>query len=194
MPRQPAETESTAGDCPFPIEPNDNLGWIGREPTADEQEVVDWLKSRRLPSRILHVGVGTALLWREFGDCVVQGLTKDGGESDNAQSLGLEAIVCNKYDLDSYRGRLRDPFDCIVDVNIRSYACCDRHFKEYMGAMLATLSPSGMLLTSRRGLDYLVPTSLSELRTLCPQWRVRTHGKVVVMRPGYMHRFRQFAA
>ena len=181
-----------AQPCPHPVEPNDDQGWLGREPTEDEKEVVAWLKRRGTPaSRILHVGVGTGLLSREFGGRVAQGLTKDGGEAKNARSIGLDVILCNKYDVLPYKNLLGNPFDCIVDVNVRSYACCDTHFREYMDAMLESLSPGRMLVTSRRGLDYLVPTSLDQLRTLCPRWRVRSHGNVVVMRPGYTYRFRQ---
>ena len=189
MPRPLAEAESVEGHCPYPIEPNDNPGWIGREPTPDEREIVDWLNRRTLPSRILHAGVGTALLTREFGARVVQGFTKDGGEYRNARELGLDTLVCNKYDVSSYKNLLQNSFDCIVDVNVRSYACCDAHFREYMDLMLESLTRKGMLLTSRRGLDYLVPTSIAELKTLCPDWRVRAHGNVVVMRQGYAFRF-----
>jgi hypothetical protein len=181
-----------AAPCPYPLEPNNNQGWLGREPTQDEIEVVEWLKrSSRVPRRILHIGVGTALLSREFGDRVAQGVTKDGAEAENARAVGLDVIVCNKYQVAVLKPLLKNPFDCIVDVNIRSYACCDSHFREFMDAMLVSLSRSGMLLTSRRGLEYLVPTSLADLRTLCPRWRVRAHGNVVVMRPGYAYRFRQ---
>ncbi|MEO8576079.1 MAG: hypothetical protein ABI556_05235 [Gemmatimonadales bacterium] len=115
----------------------------------------------------------------------IQGLTRDGGERTNATELGLDAVLCNKYDVSSYRALLKQSLDCVVDVNVRSYACCDSHFRDYMDLMLESLSPSGMLLTSRRGLDYLVPTSIAELRTLCPRWRISAAGNVVVMRPGY---------
>ena len=188
MQRRPAEENSRAERCPYPLEPNANPGWIGREPTADEREVVDWLKRRRLPDRILHVGVGTALLSKEFGTRVAQGLTKDGGEAEHAREAGLDTVLCNKYDVSSYKSLLQNTFDCIVDVNVRSYSCCDSHFTEYMDLMLESLTPSGMLLTSQRGLNYLVPTSLEELRTLCPHWRIRAQGSVVVMRPGYAYR------
>jgi len=191
LPTQQAEPDSASGHRPAAVEPNSSPGWVGREPTIDEREIVDWLKRRKVPSRILHVGIGTALLSREFGGRVVQGLTKDGGEASNARELGLDAIVCNKYDVRSYKTLLKNSFDCIVDVNVRSYACCDWHFAEYMDLMLQSLTRSGMLLTNRRGLDYLVPTSLAELRTLCPRWKVRAHANVVVMRPGYIYRLQR---
>lgn len=176
---------------PLAIVPNDDAGWLGREPTVDEQEVVAWMRRRRIPARILHVGVGTGFLSREFGSSVSQGLTKDGGEARHARTFGLEAVVCNKYDVASYSSSLYDPFDCIVDVNIRSYACCDDHFREYMDRMMNALTASGMLLTSRSGLEYLVPTSVEELRRLCRDWTIRTNGNVVVMRPRLLLRVRK---
>ena len=175
--------------CPVPVVENDDRGWLGREPTSDEQELVAWMKGHGVPGRILHVGIGTALLSREFGTRVVQGLTRDGAEAENARGLGLDVILCNKYDVASYADALNSPFDCIVDVNIRSYACCDVHFREYMLQMLDSLAVEGRLLTSTRGLDYLVSTPIHELRRLCPEFTIRKWGNVVSMRPGIRHRF-----
>jgi hypothetical protein len=158
------------------------VGWLGRDPTTDEQEVVEWISSRPLPSRILHVGIGNAYLTGKFGKRVIQGLTKDGGEARHATTLGLNAILCNKYDVHSYQSLLNQPFDCIVDVNIRSYACCDVHFVEYMSLLRATLSRHGALLTNRRGLEYLRPTSIGALKELCPEWSIRQEGNVVILR------------
>ena len=143
--------------CPENVWPNNDTGWLAREPTNDEVEVVAWIKRHRLPERILHVGIGNSLLSREFGDRVVQGLTRDGGEATHAKQAGLETLVCNKYDVTSYEHLLERNIDCIVDVNIRSYACCDAHFLAYMDVMRTALSPGGYLLTSRSGLDYRVP-------------------------------------
>ena len=182
--------------CPYPLEPNDSPGWLGREPTVDEREIVAWIERGRLPARVLHVGIGTAYLSARWGPRVVQGITKDGGEAANARELGLDALLCNKYDVRSYERMLTSPVDCVVDANIRSYRCCDPHFQEFMNLMRRSLSPDGMLVTNARGLGYLVPTSADELKKLCPDWRISTRGNVVVMRPragtgisGFFRRF-----
>jgi hypothetical protein len=172
---------------------NTDRGWLGRTPTLDEREVVEWMHARAIPKRILHVGVGNALLSAEFGTRVVQGITRDGSEAVHGRSLGLDVIVCNKYDVASYSARLSEPFDCIVDVNVRSYACCDSHFKHYLDRLLAALSYSGMLLTNKRGLDYQIPTSLPELRRLADGWKVRIDGNVMIMRPQALLRLRKWA-
>jgi hypothetical protein len=146
-------------------------------------EVVAYLQRLRSSGRILHVGVGNSVLRTTLGETVVQGLTRDGAEVVRAAELGLSVVLCNKYDVGSYREKLTAPFDCIVDVNIRSYACCDRHFQEYMAEMAKCLSDRGALLTGKRGLAYLVPTSLQDLKQFCPDWSVRVDGNVVIMRP-----------
>jgi len=189
---QPVATDPQPTACPHPLEPNDDLGWLGREPTLDEREVVEWLKQRRVPSRILHVGIGNSLLSKEFGKNVAQAMTKDGAEARNAEALGVPTILCNKYDVGSYAERLLAPFDLIVDVNIRSYACCDRHFVEYLEEMLEALGPNGSLVTSRRGLEYLVPTSVESLKVLASSWTVRSEGNVVIMRPRATIRVRKW--
>jgi len=168
--------------CPEIIIENCDQGWLGREPTLDEQDVVAWLQSQKLYERILHIGVGTSLLHAGLGSRVRQGVTRDGGEATVARSAGLDVVVCNKYAVPSYRDKILGPFDCIVDVNIRSYACCDAHFMEYMRFLLSLLSPQGVLVTSNRGLQYLHPTSIKALRSLFTDCAVRCHGNVVVMR------------
>ncbi len=168
--------------CPEVIKENHDQGWLGREPTQDEQEVVSWMRSYNIRGQILHVGVGTSLLHKSFGSMVSQGITRDGGEATAARSAGLDVVVCNKYAVPSYRDKILGPFDCIVDVNIRSYACCDAHFMEYMRFLLSLLSPQGVLVTSNRGLQYLHPTSIKALRSLFTDCAVRCHGNVVVMR------------
>ncbi len=168
--------------CPEFIVENSDQGWLGREPTLDEQEVVVWLRAQNRYESILHVGVGISLLHSSFGSRVRQGLTRDGGEAAAARSAGLAVVVCNKYAVSSYCDRIVGPFDCIIDVNIRSYACCDKHFLEYMDYMYSLLRPDGVLVTSNLGLNYIRPTSIVQLRLLCPQWGIRCYGNVVVMR------------
>jgi hypothetical protein len=164
------------------VDPDGN-GWLGKSTTPDEEEVSDWVARHPSLERILHVGVGNASLRQRFGIRVKQALTKDGAEARHAEKLGLTTLLCNKYDIASYAGDLRAPFDCIVDVNIRSYSCCDVHFREYMDLMRKSLEPKGVLLTNRRGLDYLRPTSTAELRSLCPEWTIRDKGNVVALYP-----------
>ena len=122
-------------NCPFPLIPNEDRGWLGRPPTDDELDIVAWLERHGAPDRILHVGVGNSLLRERFGERVIQGITKDGAEALEAERRSFAVLVCNKYDISSYEKRLIRPFDCIVDVNLRSYACCDTHFQSYMAAM-----------------------------------------------------------
>lgn len=179
-------------ECPIPVLPNEDQGWLGREPTQDECEIAAWIEARKPAGRILHVGVGNSLLFRMFGSRVMQGLSRDGGEVSHARQLGLDVILCNKYDVNSYAAKLKKPFDCIVDPNVRSYSCCTPHFSEYMSVLLAALAPGGIVLTSKRGLAYLVPTSTAELRALCPDWRVSANGNVVVMKPRLRFRFRSW--
>ncbi len=169
--------------CPEHVVPNDNEGWLHREPTADEVEVAGWMRSKRGFRKVLHVGVGNCLLTRRFGAAVAQGISKDGREVAHAATLGLDVLLCNKYNVVAYRERLRSPFDLVVDVNIRSYACCDSHFRDYMSLMLDALNSRGILVTSTRGLDYLIPTSIAELQRLCPEWKLKRRGNIVTMRP-----------
>jgi hypothetical protein len=159
-------------------------GWLGRAPTPDEREILSYLLKRRsLPQSILHIGVGNSLLYQALGDVVKQGLTLDGQEEEFSREMGLPTILANKYATETYSTELLPCFDCIVDVNIRSYACCDKHFRDYMLLLANRLSSNGVLLTSRRGLAYRKPTSLTELRQLCPQFHIKPLKNVILMLP-----------
>jgi hypothetical protein len=185
----PIAQASPAGrHCPAPLQPNNSIGWLGTAPTQDEQDVVEYMRRRGVPRRICHVGVGNGLLWTVFGNRVAQALTKDGMEAENAREIGMDVILCNKYDVNSYSALLRSPFDCIVDVNIRSYACCDIHFMAYMQLMFESLSENGTILTSQAGLDYLKPTSMAELRRMFPSRSIVRDGNVVVIKPRLLRR------
>jgi hypothetical protein len=54
-----------------------------------------------------------------------------------------------------------------------------------MDLMHSSLQPGGVLLTNRRGLAYLRPTSIAELRSLCPEWRTHEKGNVVALYAGH---------
>jgi hypothetical protein len=107
------------------------MGGSGSQSLRTNGEVSDWLARHPPPQRILHVGVGNASLCQRFGFLVVQAPPLDSAEASNAEKVGLPTLICNKYDIASYAADLRAPFDCLVDVNIRSYSCCGLHFGEH---------------------------------------------------------------
>lgn len=171
--------------CPsFEIH-RDGQGWLGRVPTGDEQEILQFLlKRRRIPEAILHIGVGNSLFFQALGTSVRQGLTIDEKEAVFSRGLGLPTLLCNKYAVSSWKHNTIGPFDCIIDVNIRSYSCCDTHFFEYISALADNLSPRGVIITSRRGLSYLKPTTVLQLRQMFEDWSIAEHNNVVIMKPG----------
>jgi|688.fasta_scaffold73804_2 hypothetical protein len=170
--------------CPNPsVNPN-GKGWLGKLPTIDEREILAYLLTRTSPpNSILHVGVGNSLFYQALGDRVKQGLTLDGLEADFSRSMGLPTVLANKYAIDSYANELTTPFDCIIDANIRSYSCCDAHFKVYMEFLATCLKPGGCILTSMQGLSYLKPISLTELGLQCPKYSIKRMRNVVSMLP-----------
>ena len=102
----------------------------------------------------------------------------------HTRNLGLEVIFVQQVRRPIVCGQTGEfNLTASVDPNVRSYTCCTAHFVEFMYTMLAVLAPGGFLLTSKRGLEYLVPTTVKELAALCPAWTIRSHGPVVVMKP-----------
>ena len=171
--------------CALEIINADGNGWLGKLPTPDEQEILAYLQKRRFPpSRILHVGLGNSLFFQALGSRVKQGITLDGKEAEFASGLGLATILANKYSVASYMSNILGAFDCVIDVNIYSYSCCDTHFRDYLDLLHANLLPHGVLLTSCRGLAYRKPITINDLRVLCPKWTIGVRGNIVALLPG----------
>lgn len=178
-------TMSNEQKCPDPRVDENGQGWLGRQPTEDERSIAKFLVNYSDQfSAILHVGVGNSLLFQLLGKKVKQGITIDGKEANHSRTMGLPTILANKYAIPFYHAQLAQPFDCIVDVNIRSYSCCDHHFAEYMELMRSCLTPRGILLTSPAGLAYRQPTTLKQLSELCKTWTIGLKHNTIIMLPG----------
>jgi hypothetical protein len=68
-------------------------------------------------------------------------------------AANARTLLANKHDerlLPSIGGN----FDLIVDVNLKSFACCERHFRTTMLFFAGSLTSRGKLITAQSGLEF----------------------------------------
>lgn len=138
-------------------------GWQLRPTTLAEQAVISFFKAeqaRVTGKRLLHVGIGNSSVFRAIGLqlSAFVGLTVNLPEKVHfEETFGYPAhariFLANKHDARNYDS-IAGPFDLIVNVNLKSFACCERHFHDMMAAYVNRLAPDGMIITAGTGVGW----------------------------------------
>ena len=110
--------------------------------------------------RILHVGLGNSSIFRAYGHrfAAFTGLTvglpeKLYFEATFGCPANVEIHLANKHDPRNY-AKIQGPFDLIIDVNLKSFACCEVHFHDMLMFYVARLNHGGVVLTAASGLAF----------------------------------------
>ncbi|MEO6504032.1 MAG: hypothetical protein ABIQ09_19250 [Jatrophihabitantaceae bacterium] len=135
--------------------------WSSFEPTPDQRRIEAWLAEHVGPEdRLLHVGVGGSQLAEAFASRTreIVGITISPGEAHRGNALGLDnyrVLLRNKY---QHWADAPGPFDVVIDNNLTTFACCLSHVVTMLAWYSASLAPTGVLLTDRVGLGWVVST------------------------------------
>jgi hypothetical protein len=154
------------GDCGGPHDlsfAHSKSSWESKPTTCAEQAVIRYLvqwPDRYRGKSLLHVGVGNGALFAATKAALgaFTGVTISRPELDkfNREFGGLpnaRVVLANKHD-DRVFDAIGDRFDIIVDVNLKSFACCEKHFGRTMTYFARSLSQGGSLITAQSGLDF----------------------------------------
>lgn len=162
--------------------------WLTIETTPDQKRIEDYLKKNDLKNKtILHIGTGNSSFAKEFcKNNKVDSITVVADELAYAQSLNLENYQCfklNKYS--SELKKLANKYDCIVDNNLSSFACCKVHFIEMIQNYISLLNDTGAIYTDQKGMEYhqsfAFPISINELKELFPQLAIKTDNFTIIL-------------
>ena len=138
-------------------------GWESKSTTCAEQAVIGYLT--KVPSRyrdktLLHVGIGNGALFGAMGAELrtFTGITISRPELDQVRTRFKDAasartLLANKHD-ERFFPSIGGDFDLIVDVNLKSFACCEKHFRTTMQFFASSLTPGGTLMTAQSGLEF----------------------------------------
>lgn len=156
----------TFRDCggPYDLSPEHSTSsWESKETTCAEQAVIRYLveePSRYREKTLLHVGIGNGGLFEAIGRELkaYTGITISRPELDCFRrqfpdSKNARTALVNKHD-ERFFGSMGGDFDIIVDVNLKSFACCEKHFRATMSYFARALTCGGKLVTAQSGLDF----------------------------------------
>ena len=133
-------------------------------------------KSQRLyqGKKILHIGIGNSSVYRELKDVFKQidGITNTQQELEAGRRLSDEygIYLINKYNPDEFK-YIDNNYDVIVDVNLKSFACCNEHWLSYLKAVIGKLKVGGRLISHTAGFggypsDFDNSMTMNELHKL----------------------------
>ena len=150
------------------------LDYSNCEPTEDQAAINRWLRSAALDGLdVLHVGTGNSSVARLLdGSARVVSVTVARGEFEHAQSLGLRDYrvhLLNKHSRDFAERFAAAGFDCVLDNNLASFACCQRHLERYFDALARLLKPGGFVLTHWLGMQWTLDVGVDDVETV---WRL----------------------
>jgi hypothetical protein len=137
--------------------------WEAKPTTEAETAVIAFLQQRPqlyAGKRLLHVGVGNCSLPAALADDLAAyvGLTislpeQRLFEEKFAATEHTRLLLANKYDPRDY-SMIEGLFDLIIDVNLKSFACCEKHFGQLMALYTERLKSGATLITAESGVLF----------------------------------------
>ncbi|MGO1068195.1 hypothetical protein [Lysobacter sp. CA199] len=151
------------------------LDYSDCDPTEDQAAINRWLTGADLGGRdVLHVGTGNSSVARLLAGKArrVESVTVAHNEWQHGSRLGLPDYgvhLLNKHSL-AFAGRFEPAaFDCILDNNLASFACCQRHLERYFETLVRLLRPDGFVLTHWLGMQWTLDVGVDDVE---PVWRL----------------------
>ncbi len=142
---------------------NDNKNysyWEKKEVTSDEKDILIFINKKQnfLNNKILHVGVGSSYLAKNLNkNFLIEGISISNNEIQNANKLKKDNYNCyfqNKYSNENILDSKKNLFSIIIDVNLKSYSCCDVAFNKLIERYKRILLSGGMIITSKAGMNW----------------------------------------
>ena len=146
--------------CKLFSDTNDFSYWETKEATNDEKYIVEYLNSNNLivGKNVLHMGVGNSFLANNISNYnKIDGITLSKKEMDYGLQLNIfnyNIFLQNKYSSKNLLNTLLKSYDLIIDVNLKSFACCDDAFKDLFSRYTSMLRPGGIIITGREGMKW----------------------------------------
>ncbi len=129
--------------------------------TPDQEALNAWLLQQAIQgASILHIGAGNSSVARLLASRArwIASVTVSENEKRVADSLALANYSCaliNKYSTSFSSSVEAAPYDFILDNNLASFVCCQRHFETYMEGLASLLAEGGILATHWLGMQWI---------------------------------------
>ena len=132
------------------------LYWENKKPTTDEIEIVNFLNKNTTNKtyNVLHVGIGNSYVASTLNDNFdIDGISISSNEIEYANSLKLKnynVSFLNKYSYDAFNILNSNKYDLIIDVNLKSFACCNQAFENLIHSYVSLLKNPGKIFTGKK--------------------------------------------
>ena len=134
--------------------------WESNKVTSDEKYILNFLQNKISinKKKILHVGVGNSYIGENLKNFYrIDGVSLSGSEIINAQKKKIKnykIYFLNKFSKRTLFNKKLSHYDIIIDVNLKSYACCDIAFNHLFKQYLKMLKPKGIILSGKNGMKW----------------------------------------
>tara|TARA_B100001250_G_scaffold119874_1_gene101727 strand:- start:1545 stop:2210 length:666 start_codon:yes stop_codon:yes gene_type:complete len=147
-------------DCNLFNDDSNFLYWENRDVTDDEIEIVNYLNTNiddKLPN-ILHIGIGNSYLAKNLKNySLIDGISIANNEIRFAKKLNLPNYKClflNKLSSNALDVFKNEKYDYIIDVNLKSYSCCDKAFHKMFNDFTKILNENGSIISGKNGMKW----------------------------------------
>lgn len=149
---------------PFNLEPRHVISsWETLPTTPGDLAMIRYLIKHSdvlTEKSLLHVGIGNGQFFADLRDRLATyvGITISTPEIEHFHEIfrtdeKATIILANKYD-PRMHASIPGTFDLIADGALKSYACCNAHFRALMRFYRKRLSPGGRIITTEKGLNW----------------------------------------
>ena len=134
--------------------------WESNKVTSDEKEIINFLNLDNLclDKKILHVGIGNSFLTQSLKNYKsIDGITISNNELLYGYKLNLpnyNIFFKNKYAYDNLINNKENYYDIIIDINLKSFSCCDFAFEDLIAKYRRYLKSGGYIITSLNGMSW----------------------------------------
>jgi len=134
--------------------------WESNKVTSDEKYILNFLQNKKSinKKKILHIGIGNSHIEENLKNFnKIDGVSLSGSEIINGQKKKIKNYkihFLNKFSEKTLFKKKLDHYDIIIDVNLKSYACCDIAFNHLFKQYLKMLKPKGIILTGKNGMRW----------------------------------------
>ena len=142
---------------------NDNskyVYWEKKNETSDEIEIVNYLNKNNNDKKldILHIGICNSYVATELKKYnKIDGVTISGSEFNEGRKLNIpnyNIFFQNKYTLNGFERNVLNNYDIIIDVNLKSFTCCEKAFENLFKDYINMLKPEGKIITGQNGMKW----------------------------------------
>ena len=142
---------------------NDTSGylyWENRKVTTDESEIVNFLNNHYKNNKIsiLHIGIGNSYVASNlniFNN--IDGISISSNEINLAKKLSInnyKNFFFNKLENDVFSNSFFSKYDVIIDVNLKSFSCCNDSFNKLFSDYNKMLHNNGIIITGKKGMNW----------------------------------------